>query len=197
EAVAALMESTLADHEIAGVTRSRTGSVLPGVAPSNVYPCADGSEVIIAANADTVFRRLCAAMGTPALADDQRFAEHHARGVNMVELDGIIGAWTARFDGTALLEHLAANGIPAGRIYTAPDMLTDPQYLAREMVLRTRTPEGWDLPMTGIVPKFTATPGRVRFTGPTLGEHTRAVLAEIGGFSAAEVDSLYAAGTVA
>src|SRR3954469_23162696 len=97
EAVAALMESTMADYELGGVVRQRSGSVLPGVAPSNVYPTADGAEVVIAANADAVFGRLCTAMGRAELADDARFATHGARGTNMAELDDIISAWTSQF----------------------------------------------------------------------------------------------------
>src|SRR4051812_12424644 len=110
EAVAALMESTMADFELGGVTRSRSGSVLPGVAPSNVYPTADGAEVVIAANADNVFGRLCEAMGHIELATDPRFATHQDRGVNMVELDRLVGAWTATAPCDEILDALDANG---------------------------------------------------------------------------------------
>src|SRR3954453_8817380 len=133
EAVAALMESTMADYEIAGKLRTRTGSVLEGVAPSNVYPTADGSDIILAANADAVFRRLCTAMNQADLAGDPRFASHHGRGTNMAELDDIISAWTSQFPCEDLLAILDEHGVPAGRIFTAPDMLRDPQYLARDM----------------------------------------------------------------
>lgn len=192
EAVAALMESTLADYEMGNVTRSRTGSVLTGVSPSNVYPTADGDEVIIAANADTVFRRLCASMGAPELADDPRFADHKSRGANMAALDEVIAAWTCRSDTASLLELLEADGVPAGQIYTASQMLDDVHYRARDMVLRVRTPDGWDLPMTGVVPKFDRTPGSVRSCGPTLGQHTIDVLREVGGFEQYQVDELLA-----
>ncbi|HEY4333659.1 MAG TPA: CoA transferase, partial [Ilumatobacteraceae bacterium] len=123
EAVSALMESTMADFQIAGVLRGRTGSVLPGVAPSNVYPTADGSSVILAANADAVYRRLCNAMGRPDLATDERFAKHSARGANMAQIDELIGAWTAGLPADELLTILADNGVPAGRIFTAENML--------------------------------------------------------------------------
>jgi formyl-CoA transferase/succinyl-CoA--D-citramalate CoA-transferase len=179
EAVAALMESTMADYELGGVTRTRSGSVLPGVAPSNVYPTADDADVVIAGNADAVFTRLCKAMGEPELADDPRFATHGARGTNAEELDALIGAWTATMPCAHVLAILDEHGVPAGRIFTAPDMLNDPQYLARGMVRRVMTTQGWEVPMTGIVPRFTETPGDIRHPGPRLGEHTEEVLREL------------------
>jgi formyl-CoA transferase/succinyl-CoA--D-citramalate CoA-transferase len=194
EAVAALMESTMADYTLGGVVRTRSGSVLPGVAPSNVYPTGDGAELVIAANADAVFGRLCKAMDRPELADDARFATHGARGTNMDELDGIIAAWTATMPCDEVLAVLDEHGVPAGRIFTAPDMLTDPQYLARDMVQRVTTAQGWEVPMTGIVPRFTATPGAVRHPGPRLGEHTDEVLTELLGIGADELADLRAAG---
>ena len=118
EAVAALMESTLADFEVAGVTRRRTGGVLPGVAPANAYPTADGSDVLIAGNADSVFTRLCAAMGRPELADDPRFGDHSARGRHMAELDDLIAGWTRHQEINAVLALLSSHGVPAGRVYT-------------------------------------------------------------------------------
>jgi formyl-CoA transferase len=181
EAVAALMESTMADFEIGGVRRARTGSVLPGVAPSNAYPTADGSDVLIAANADSVFTRLCAAMGQPELATDARFADHAARGVNMDVLDGLVSAWTASQTSDALLDALTTHAVPAGRVYDAADMVADPHYAAREMVLRRAARAGYEVPMSGIVPKFSRTPGTIRDVGPRLGEHTRTVLRTLAG----------------
>lgn len=172
EAVAALMESTMADLEVGGIQRGRTGGTLPGVAPANAYPTADGSDVLIAGNADSVFGRLCEAMGHPAMAKDARFATHTARGDHAAELDALVGQWTALLSADELLARLARHSVPAGRVYTAADMLTDPHYLARDMVQRVTARAGFDLPMTGIVPRFSRTPGRIRDVGPTLGEHT-------------------------
>ncbi|RDI16417.1 formyl-CoA transferase/succinyl-CoA--D-citramalate CoA-transferase [Rhodococcus sp. AG1013] len=181
EAVAALMESTMADHAIGGVTRGRTGSVLPKVAPSNVYPTSDGAEVLIAANADTVFRRLCVAMGRPELADDPKFAEHGPRGDNMAEIDAVIGAWTRAMTADELLKTMEDNGVPAGRIYTAADMLADPHYAARDMVVELVNRFGTAVPATGVVPKFSRTTPQTPVPGPILGDHTRQVLAELAG----------------
>lgn len=141
EAVAALMESTMVDYERAGVLRTRTGSVLPGVAPSNVYDAADGAGVAIAANADAVFRRLCEAMGRADLSTDPRFDDHEARGRNASVLDDEIEQWTTTLPAPDLLRVLADHGVPAGRIYTAPDMIADEHYAARDMVLRPKAPE--------------------------------------------------------
>lgn len=181
EAVFALMESTLADHEIAGVTRTRTGSTLPGIAPSNAYPTADGKDVVVAANADALFRRLATAMEAEALAVDPRFADHRARGEHQVELDALVAGWTATLPAGELEKRLDAAGVPRGRVFDAADMLADEHYAARGMVVRVPV-DGLqqELPMPGVVPKLSRTPGGVRHPGPRLGEHTAAVLAELG-----------------
>ena len=196
EAVAALMESTLADFELDGFTRSRTGSILPGVAPSNAYPSADGYDVLIAANADSVFARLCEAMGRPDLASDPRYRDHLARGEHMVELDGLIADWTRTLQSSDLLTLLAAHTVPASRVYSAPDMVHDPHYAARQMIIRATARAGYEVPMTGIVPKFSRTPGGVGDVGPELGEHTREVLTELADVDEGEWTKLRAAGVV-
>lgn len=197
EAVAALMESTMADFEVGGVTRTRSGSVLPGVAPSNAYGTADGGEVIIAGNADSVFARLCTAMDRPDLAVDVRFATHSARGLNMAELDELIDTWTRRYPTAALLQLLEDHGVPAGQIFSAKEMLSDPQYAARGMVQRLMNRSGIEIPMTGIVPRFESTPGAIRHGGPQLGEHTGAVLGDLLGLGDADIAQLHDAGIVA
>jgi len=197
EAVAALMESTLADYEVAGVTRSRTGGVLPGVAPANAYPTSDGSDVLIAGNADSVFVRLCDAMGRRELATDPRFAGHAARGRNMEELDRLIADWTRTRPAGALLTLLSSHGVPAGRVYTPSDMVVDPHFAARAMVVRAASRAGYEVPMPGVVPKFSRTPGGVADVGPALGEHTRTVLRELAGVGDDEWTRLVAQGTVA
>jgi formyl-CoA transferase/succinyl-CoA--D-citramalate CoA-transferase len=194
EAVAALMESSMADFELGGVLRGRTGSVLPGVSPSNVYPTRDGDEVLIAANADAVFARLCTAMGRPELATDERYATHGARGERMEELDALIARWTATMTADEALAVLEEHGVPAGQIYTAKQMLTDPHYLARDMVERIRSFQGWDVPVTGVVPKFGRTPGSIRSAGPVLGADTDDVLRTVAGLADDEVATLRADG---
>lgn len=182
EAVFALTESLMADWEIGEVTRPRSGSTLPGVAPSNVYTARDGVEVLIAANADNLFGRLAEAMERPELAADERYATHQSRGVNAVELDEIIGAWAAGLDGDELEKRLDEYAIPRGRIYTPRDIADDEQYSAREMITRLVAP-GFPapVPMPSVVPKFTGTPGTIRSPGPALGEHTAAIRSEFGG----------------
>ena len=195
EAVAALMESAMADFELGGVLRERSGSVLPGVAPSNAYTTKDGSELVIAANANAVFARLCTAMGRPELSADERYRTHVNRGVNMAKLDAMIGEWTRTLDADDLLTILEEHSVPAGRIFTAEDMLNDLHYAARDMVLRRESTQGWNVPMPGIVPKFSRTPGDVGAAGPALGEHTHRVLTTFGGDD--EYAELEKAGVVA
>jgi crotonobetainyl-CoA:carnitine CoA-transferase CaiB-like acyl-CoA transferase len=172
EAVAALMESSMVDFDVADVLRGRSGGTLPGVAPANAYPTNDGSEVLIAGNADTVFARLCDAMGRPELAVDERYATHVARGEHERELDAIVGEWTSTMTSDDLLALLRAHTVPAGRVYTAADMLRDEHYAARAMIERRVSRTGIDTPMLGVVPKFSRTPGSIADVGPDLGEHT-------------------------
>jgi crotonobetainyl-CoA:carnitine CoA-transferase CaiB-like acyl-CoA transferase len=179
EAVAALMESTLADAALSEHVRGRTGGTLPGVAPANAYPTGDGAEVLIAGNADGVFARLCGAMGKPELADDERFCTHTARGEHAETLDRIVAEWTVTLGTAELITLLASVGVPAGRVYTALDMLHDPHYEARGMIVRRAARAGFELPMTGVVPRFSRTPGAVRDVGPALGEHTDEVRSEL------------------
>jgi crotonobetainyl-CoA:carnitine CoA-transferase CaiB-like acyl-CoA transferase len=196
EAVFALMESILADHHLGGVLRTRSGSVLPGVAPSNVYPTADGTDVVIAANADSVFARLALAMGRPELAEHPHYATHHARGAHMAELDDLVSAWTTSQTSAELIDQLESHGVPVGRINTAQTILEDPHFAARDMILWQQTVDDWDVPMNGIVPKFSRTPGTVEHAGPELGEHTEAVLTELAGVGAADLADLRARGLV-
>jgi crotonobetainyl-CoA:carnitine CoA-transferase CaiB-like acyl-CoA transferase len=172
EAVAALMESSMADFAVEGVVRQRSGGTLPGVAPSNAYPTADGSEVLIAANADAIFARLCESMERLELADDERYATHGARGANERELDGIVAGWTRTKSADELLDLMKQHSVPAGRVYTAAEMVDDPHYLARDMIQRITSRQGIELPTLGVVPKFSRTPGSISDAGPLLGEHT-------------------------
>jgi len=142
------------------------------------------------------FVKLANIIGRPEWITDPRFATHQGRGENMAELDRLVATWTATAPCEQLLKTLDAHGVPAGRIFTAPDMLTDPQYLARDMVRRLTSNQGWDVPMTGVVPRFTETPGTIRHTGPALGEHTDDVLSELLGLDGDEIASLRSDGAV-
>jgi formyl-CoA transferase len=190
EAVLAMTESLVTEYQVAGYTRERTGAILPNVAPSNVYPTADGQLVLVAANQDTVFRRLAAAMARPELADDPRYASHSARGEHQVELDGLIAGWTATLDAGRLLAALEEAGVPAGRIYRAADMLADPHYLARQAIVRLADPELGEIAMQNVAPRLSATPGRVAWPGPALGRHNREVYQGLLGLPEEEVERL-------
>ena len=196
EAVLAVMESLVPEFAVAGHVRERTGAILPNVAPSNVYPTADGQMVIIAANQDTVFARLAAAMGRADLATDERYATHVARGAHQAELDGLIATWTGRLEAEELNAVLLRHGVPTGRIYTAAEMLRDPHFTAREAIVRLAHPEIGELPMQNVVPKLSDTPGRLRWPGPVLGEHNEEVLRGLLDLDADELEELVADGIV-
>jgi len=170
EAVLGMMESLITEYDRTGYIRERTGAVLPNVAPSNVYPAKDGL-VLIAANQDTVFGRLCEAMGEPGLAADARYANHQARGAHQQELDDRIGRWTAGRTTAELLDLMDRSGVPAGQIYRAPEMLADPHFAAREAIVEVPHPQFGTLRMQNVVPKLSATPGGIRSPSPALGEH--------------------------
>ena len=195
EAVFALMESLLADHAIGGVVRQRSGSVLPGVAPSNVYPTADGEDLVLAGNADTVFQRLVALMGRPELSADPDYATHHARGANAVALDDLIASWTSQYKSTELLALLTDGGVPAGLINTAATIMRDEHFIARDMIVWRQADE-WNVPMNGVVPKFSRTPGSIRDVGPALGAHTDEVLSSLAGVDGEELARLHEDGVV-
>ncbi|XRQ10487.1 CaiB/BaiF CoA transferase family protein [Actinomadura welshii] len=196
EAVLAMMESLLPEWAVAGYQRERTGSVLPNVSPSNVYPTASGDMILIAANQDTVFARLAKTMGRAELGDDPRYAGHAARGRNMAELDAIISAWSAGIETAELLETLHENGVPAGRIYTARDMFEDPHFAARDAIVRLAHPDFGELPMHNAFPKLSETPGAVRHPGPGLGEHNQEVYGGLLELDQAEMSALSERGVI-
>lgn len=196
EAVLAMMESLLPEYQVAGYQRERTGTTLPNVSPSNVYPTADGEMVLIAANQDTVFRRLVEVMGEPELADDPRYATHSARGESMEELDGRIARWSSTVPADQLLERLHGGGVPAGRIFRARDMFADPHFAAREAIVRLTHPELGEFAMHNVVPKLSESPGAVRRVGPELGEHNEEIYHHLLGLSADDIASLHSAGVI-
>ena len=186
EAVLAMMESTIPEYVLAGNVRGRTGTVLPFVAPSNIYPTRDEDYVLIAGNADTVFARLAEAVGMPGWIQDKRYATHHARGENMQELDDKISLWTRERTVEEVLGKMAEAGVPAGKVFTAKDMVEDEHYAARENIVTVEDPEIGAFPMQNVVPRLSETPGRVRWTGPTLGQHNDEIYGEVLGLGEEE-----------
>lgn len=178
EAVLQVMESVVPEYDVSGIIRQRSGSILPGIAPSNVYRCCDG-EFMIGANQDAVFGRLCEAMGQPGLATDPRYATHVARGRNQVELDGIVEAWTRGLKVEEVETLMVRHSVPAGRVYRAPDMLADPHFTAREAIIAIDHPVHGKVHMQNCFPKLSDTPSRIRRPAPsTPGEHNAEIYME-------------------
>lgn len=180
EAVFAVMESLVPEYSAQGYVRERSGSSLPGIAPSNTYVCADGHYVAIAGNGDGIFKRLMTAIGREDLALDPELAHNDGRVRHVDLIDGAILEWTVRHDLDTVLKVLEQAAVPSGRIYTAEDIVKDEHYLAREMIQRFTLPDGLPIDLPGVVPKLSATPGGTRWLGPQLGQHTAEVLKEIG-----------------
>lgn len=198
EACLAVQESTIPDYDVGGVVRGPSGTRLEGIAPSNIYPTADGSWVVIAANQDTVFRRLCQAMGQPELATDERFADHGARGRNQDELDKIIGAWAGSRQPGDIIATLSEAGVIAGPINTVAEVIEDPQLLARGMIA-----DHWDerigrnVKGPGVVPVLTETPGTIRRAGSARpGQHNDEIFGDLLGHSEGELHQLRSEGVL-
>jgi crotonobetainyl-CoA:carnitine CoA-transferase CaiB-like acyl-CoA transferase len=180
EAVFSLMESMVPEYDQQQVIRERSGSVLPGISPSNVYPTKDGKYAVIAANGDSIVQRLLRLIGRSDLLDDPRFSNNEQRVKNMEFIDGLISNWSSDLELDRCLEQLNEHDIPAGPIYSIEDIFSDPQYQARDMILNIAHPQFGHLKVPGIVPKLSKTPGSVQWLGPKLGEHNIEVLKNIG-----------------
>jgi crotonobetainyl-CoA:carnitine CoA-transferase CaiB-like acyl-CoA transferase len=180
ESVFNVMESLVPEYDLLGEVRTRSGGALPGITPSNTYPTRDGAYVVIAGNSDPIFRRLMTMIGRPDLAEDPALRSNDGRAKQAAMLDGVIGAWSAARTVEEALAALDGADVPAGRIYSVADIVADPHYQARGMILSADLPGGGRVKMPGIVPKLSETPGEVRWQGPALGEHTDAVLGDLG-----------------
>lgn len=196
EAVLQVMEGLVPEYVQNGFIRERSGSILPGIAPSNVYRCSDG-VYMIGANNDQIFKRLAKAMGQPELGDDPRYATHIARGEHQTELDERINAWTETLTIDQVDALMIEHSIPAGRVYRAPDMLADPHFKAREAIIEVETERFGPLKMQNTFPKLSATPSSVRSPAPSqVGQHNAEIYGDLLGMSAAELDGLKAAGVI-
>jgi formyl-CoA transferase len=179
EAVLNVMESLIPEYSAFGAVREPAGSALPGIAPSNAYRCADG-VVLIAGNGDSIFKRLMQVIAREDLGQDPALANNAGRVARVQELDAAIEAWTQTRHVADVLLALGEASVPAGRVYTAKDIVEDPHYRARDMILKQKTRDGHEIDVPGIVPKLMGTPGQVRSPAPKLGDDTNAVLAELG-----------------
>lgn len=196
ESVLQVMEGLVPEYAHEGVIRERSGSILPGIAPSNVYICKDG-EYMIGANKDSLWQRLAEAMGRPELGTDERYATHLARGQNQLELDELINAWTKTLTVEEVDALMIAYSIPAGRVYRAPEMLADPHFKAREAIIEVETERFGKLKMQGAFPKLSATPSGVRSPAPSVvGQHNAEVYGQLLGMSGQEIEGLKAAGAI-
>jgi crotonobetainyl-CoA:carnitine CoA-transferase CaiB-like acyl-CoA transferase len=191
------MEVWIGAYQKTGFVPNRTGSRLIGSTPNNLYPTADGTYIHITAMADSLFRRLCGAMGQPALADDWRFALHAARNDNHEALDAIISAWTKQHTLADLEAKMQAVSVPATRIFTIEDIFNDPHYRERGSIIEAPDQHLGSVAMTTVVPRLSDTPGGVRHAGRDIGQDSRAVLREVLGMEDARIDALAQEGVVA
>ncbi len=180
ESVFNVMESLVPEYDMLGHVRERSGGALPGIAPSNTYLTADGAYVVIAGNSDPIYKRLMTAIGRADLAEAAEFAHNDGRAAKSAVLDAAITHWTSSLPIEQVLSALEAAEVPAGRIYSVADIVSDPHYQARDMLLNAQLPGGVSVKMPGIVPKLSETPGAVNWQGPALGQHTDDILSGLG-----------------
>lgn len=194
ESVFAMMESLIPEYDAFGYVREPAGSALPGITPSNSYPCNDGSYVLIAGNGDSIYKRLMSLIGRDDLGNDPRLAQNDGRSQHAELIDGAIAEWTAQRSRDEVIEALKGARVPAGYPYTAADIVQDPHYLARQMIEQVQTSVG-PLKVPGVLPKLSRTPGRIGSGGPQLGEHSDDILAGLG-LSAEQVAGLRERGII-
>jgi formyl-CoA transferase len=195
EAVFNMMESLIPEYDLYGEIRQRIGTGLTNIVPSNTYATRDGMSVVIAGNGDSIYKRLMHAIGRDDLGQDPALADNRGRVARTADIDGAIAEWAATHDLAEVLDTLKAADVPHGKIYTAADIVADPQYRAREMIREMKLANGSTLKVPGIVPKLSDTPGTLEWVGPALGEHTDAVL-RAAGYSAEDIAKLRAAGAI-
>ena len=196
ESVLQVMEGLVPEYDRMGLIRERSGSILTGIAPSNVYSCKDG-PFMIGANKDSLWKRLASAMGRPELGDDPRYATHLARGERQTELDDLINAWTANYTIDEVDALMIEHSIPAGRVYRAPDMIADPHFQARAAIIEVETETRGPLKMQSTFPRLSATPSSVRRPAPSVvGQHNAEVYGDLLGMAPAELEALAAAGVI-
>ncbi|MFJ4131655.1 CaiB/BaiF CoA transferase family protein [Pseudomonas cyclaminis] len=195
ESVFNLMESLVPEYDMLGHVRERSGGALPGIAPSNTYLTADGAYVVIAGNSDPIYKRLMTTIGRIDLAEAPEFAHNDGRAAQSGLLDAAITHWTSSLPIEQVLSALEAAQVPAGRIYSVADIVSDPHYQARDMLLDAELPGGVSVKMPGIVPKLSQTPGGVNWSGPALGQHTDDILTGLG-LTGADIQRLKTTGVV-
>ncbi|MQU27570.1 CoA transferase [Pseudomonas helleri] len=195
EAIFAMMESMVPEFDVFGFIRERTGNIMPGITPSSIHTSQDGKHVQIGANGDAIFKRFMLIIGREDLANDPQLTSNEGRNERRDELYGVIDRWVASQSLERVLEQLSAAQVPASRIFSAEDMFSDPQFLAREMFLQAKLPDGKAFKMPGIVPKLSDTPGSAEWVGPELGAHTHEILSDLG-FDASAIAHLKLTGAI-
>lgn len=196
ESVFSLLEGMLPEYDLTGAIRERTGSTLPGIAPSNSYECADGTYIVIGGNGDNIFQRLMVAIDRGDLANNPEYATNQDRVKHVEFIDEVIGAWTRKHTVEEVQQMLDEASVPASRIYSIKDIMHDEHYKARDMIQEIELDDGLKLVTPGIVPKLSETPGKVEWNGPKLGEHNEEIYKEFLDFSYSDFKKLREEGVI-
>lgn len=195
EAIFAMMESMVPEFDVMGFIRERSGNIMPGITPSSIHTCADGRHIQIGANGDAIFQRFMNAISRCDLAQDPTLHDNAGRDQRRDEIYGVIDRWVAQHSLEHIEHTLKAADVPYSRIYSIEDMFKDPQFIARDMFLSAKLPDGKTFKMPGIIPKLSETPGHINWTGPALGEHNHSILQKLG-YSDEQIAQLQSAGAI-
>jgi crotonobetainyl-CoA:carnitine CoA-transferase CaiB-like acyl-CoA transferase len=189
ESLLPLMGPTLLDWDQLGLSTRRTGNTLTQVAPRSAYECGDGQWVALSASSQSIFERLARAMGCPELISDPRFVDNQARVRHIEALEAIIGGWMLARPRSEVLAAMETAEVAVGPIYDIPSVFADPQFQARGSFATVDDASLGPMQLVNVAPRLSATPGRIRHTGPALGEHNAEVFRELG-LDAGEVDQV-------
>jgi crotonobetainyl-CoA:carnitine CoA-transferase CaiB-like acyl-CoA transferase len=196
ESVFSLLEGILPEYDLTGMVRERTGSTLPGIAPSNTYECADGKHLVIGGNGDKIFQRLMTAIGREDLANDPIYSTNQGRADNVDFIDEVIEQWTIQYPLKEAQRVLDEVSVPVGPIYGIKEIVEDEQYKSRDMLQEIELPDGKKVLVPGIVPKLSETPGEIKWNGPRLGEHNEEVYSDYLNFSFEDFKKLKEQGVI-
>jgi crotonobetainyl-CoA:carnitine CoA-transferase CaiB-like acyl-CoA transferase len=196
ESVFRMLDTLAIDYAQADVVRERAGVTAPHAAPHSHYECADGAWIAIACTNDRMFSRLAGAIGRPELAEDPRFATGPDRVERREELDGYVSEFCRLLPREELLPRLEDAEVPCGAIYSIADAFADEQYAARETIVSYEDPELGELTMSGVQPRLSETPGRIRHAGRALGRDNEEVYGRLLGLDAATLEQYREAGVI-
>ena len=179
------------NYLVSGKVPQRNGNAHPNIQPQDVYSCADGDIILVVGN-DGQFAKLCQALGKAEWASDEHYATNAQRVRHIDELSAMLRAEFSQWTREKLIAALDAIGVPCGAINNVPEVFQEPQVIERKMLRHVPHPSGVDVPLVASPMRFEGEPLEIRSAPPLLGEHSQAILEELG-YKPADIEALRAA----